>query len=226
MGFTTYPTPADVEALMKSASYWPTGSGAAAQNQVELAKIQCVIAAAAAQDEWEKFTGWKPFLAGDSYTTRYYSDVDTGGYLDFKAGAIDVQSFSISGQVQNFNTNYWLSPQNAIAEGEAILGIQLRYGLFGYGLPNRFAVTARWGRVTEVPGDVWQAVQQKAASIVLTQIPNLQSVASISQDGFSKAYDIVGIVTQKDLAAGGVGGAGIWGRSFETIAKRWKRVVC
>jgi hypothetical protein len=229
MSFTTYPTPADVEALMKSSTYWPSGTSAEAINQIELARIQCVIAAAAARDEWEKFTGWKPFLAGAEYTTRYFSEIDHTGYIDFKTGAVDVQSFSISGNVQTLNSNYFLMPENAIDEGEAVTGIQVGYasaGRFVSGMPRRFAVTARWGRVTYVPGDVWQAVQQKAASIVLTQIPNLQSVESVSMDGFEKSYDVVGIVTQKDLAVGGAGGAGIWGRSFSAISSRWKRVVC
>ncbi|MBW3637061.1 MAG: hypothetical protein KY445_11470 [Armatimonadetes bacterium] len=231
MGFTTYPDAAAVEALIRSAGYWPTDP-----TKQELARIQAEIGAAAARDEWERVTGWEPFLAGAAATARTFNATDHTGFLDFEGGALSVQSVAINGQPALGVTRYQPQPQNAVSRGQAFLGIQMaRYNsallntnftFNGNAEFGRIEVVARWGRVAEVPGDVYQAILQKAALVVLTQIENLQSVASISQDGFSKAYDIVGIVTQKDLAAGGMGGGGIWGSSFDKIAQRWVRVVC
>jgi len=223
MPLLSYPTATDVEALLKSAGYWPTDSG-----KQDFARLQAEIGAVAAVDEWARLTGWNPFLADNLATERVFDGVDSRGFLDFDGAAVSVTSLSINGTVQTLNEQYQLHPQNAASRKEAIRGLQLGsrggYSNF-YGAAGRIVVTARWGRVDAIPGDAWQAMQQKAALITLTQIENLQSVASISEDGFTKAYDVVGIVTQKDLAAGGMGGGGIWGSNFEKIAIRWQRVV-
>lgn len=223
MSFVSYPTAATVENLIRSAGYWPTDS-----TKQELARIQAQIGVEAARDEFERLTGWTPFLAVAEATERVFDGPDHSGYLDFQGAAVAVSSVAISGVVQTLGTQYQLQPQNALSRGEPILGLQLGCGTgyrYSFAYHGSIAVVARWGRLAEIPGDVYQAILQKAALVVLTQVENLQSVASISEDGFSKAYDVVGIVTQKDLAAGGIGGGGIWGSNFEKIAARWKRVV-
>lgn len=226
MSHSAYPTAADIEAMMRSTGYWPTD-----ETKQTLAGIQCQIAADAAKDNWEHYTGWYPFLADTTATERVFDRIDHTGLLDLEGGAIEVVSAAFNGTTQNLGENYTLFPRNAIAKKQAITALD--FGNYrgnhstltsGYSR-NSIVVNAKWGRVTEVPGDVWQALQQLAALIVLTQIENLQSIASISQDGFEKAYDVVGIVTQKDLAAGGAGGEGLWGRNFLETAKRWKRVI-
>lgn len=222
MPFDAYPTGADVEVLLRSASYWPTDA-----TKQALAMLQADIGAAAASEEWERLTGWAPFLADAVATERtFYQGIDLRGRLDFKGGAAQIESVNRNGQALSIGTQYRLFPENADSRGEAVTALE--FGAYGYGNGLAFSgfsgayspltITARWGRVKEVPGDVWQAIQQKAALIALTQIENLQSIASISQDGFTKSYDIVGIVTQKDLV-------GIWGKDFEKIASRWMRVV-
>lgn len=227
MPFVAYPTPADVEALIRSAGYWPTSSA-----KQSLALIQAQIGAEAAKDEFEHLTGWTPFLADEAATEREFDTVDTRGYIDFEGGALEIESVTINGTPLVFRTGYRPQPVNAISRKEAFTGIEVGsrfggYSSYAYGSSglNPFIVSARWGRVDEIPGDVWQAIQQRAALIVLTQIDNLQNIASLSQDGFSKAYDVVGTITQKDLAAGGIGGEGVWGKNFALIAQRWTRVV-
>ncbi len=227
MSHLTYPTAGDIESLMRSTGYWPTDASKQA-----LAIIQAQVAEDAAVDNWEHFTGWTPFLAQTEATTRVFDAIDHSGLLNLEAGAVEIVSVSVNGVLQTPNQNYYLSPRNAIAQKKAITALDFgergigSYLLYPHYSRGGIEVTAKWGRVSEIPGDVWQAIQQLAALVVLTQVENLQSVASISQDGFTKAYDVVGIVTQKDLAAGGAGGGGIWGRNFLEIAKRWKRVVC
>lgn len=216
MPFTNYPSAQEVEALIRSAGYWPLDT-----TKHALAQIQAQIGVEAARDEFERLTGWNPFMASDTPTQRLFDSTDQNGYLDFQGAAVAVTSLSIAGQPQNLGTHFHLQPQNAASRGEAILGLQLgSRSHSALSTPGTIAVTARWGRVDAIPGDVYQAISQKAALIVLTQIENLQSVASISEDGFSKAYDIVGIVTQKDLVTG------VWSKDFDRIAARWKRVIC
>ena len=230
MGFISYPDAAAVQSLIRSAGYWPSDT-----TKQELASIQAEIGAAAARDEWERVSGWEPFLAGAASTSRTFNATDHTGYLDFEGAALSVASVAIAGQPALGATRYQMQPENAVSRGQAFLGVQMgRYNselvntnltFNGTGEFGRIEVVARWGRVAEIPGDVYQAILQKAALVVLTQIENLQSIASLSQDGFSKSFDVVGIVTQKDLAAGGMGGGGIWGSSFKAISARWKRVT-
>jgi hypothetical protein len=199
-----------VEALLKSSGYWPTDAG-----KQDFARLQAQAGAQAAADEWKRTTGWNPFLIQSTAPSeRSFWSVDSRGFLDFAGGAVSVESVWLGG---NLIGGYRFEPENATSRGMAITGIQLgvRYGV---SFAQPVVVNAVWGRVSQIPGDVWQAIQQKAALIALTQVENLQSIASISEDGFSKAYDVVGIVTQKDLV-------GIWGKDFDKIAGRWMRVV-
>ena len=216
--FEAYPTGADVEAMLKSSSYWPTDA-----TKQDFARLQCDIGAAASSSEWENTVGWAPFLAKNTATVRTFRHVDSRGLVDFKGGAIAIESVGRGAQILTENANYYTEPENAISRGEAITGLEMAGGPFrgSFGSSNYatpLVVTARWGRVELVPGDVWQAICQGAALIALTQIENLQSIASISFDGFSKSYDVVGIVTQKDLV-------GIWGKNFPNTVKQWTRVI-
>lgn len=219
MPFDAYPTGADVEALLRSASYWPTDA-----LKQDFARLQADIGAAAASEEWERLTGWAPFLAGDIATERtYYDGVDSRGRLDFMGGAVNIESVAREGQNAMPVSAYRAYPENAVSRGQAVTALDFgRHGYYssgwGSGAYGEIIVLARWGCVDKMPADAWQAIQQKAALIALTQIENLQSIASISFDGFSKSYDVVGIVTQKDLV-------GIWGKDFEKLASRWTRVV-
>jgi hypothetical protein len=219
MSFVSYPSAADIEALLKSSSYWPFDA-----NKQDFARLQADIGARAAADEWERLTGWSPFVANSNVATpREFWETDSRGRVDFQGGAISIESVSVGGVVISAGgpTGYRVKPENAVSRKTAITHIDLggRYGYSSAYSANPIVVTALWGRVRAIPGDVWQAIQQKAALIALTQIENLQSISSISEDGFTKAYDVVGIVTQKDLV-------NIWGKDFEKIACRWQRVVC
>lgn len=215
MSFPQYPTPDDVEALLKSASFWPTDS-----NKADFARLQAQIGAAAARDEWETVTGWSPFLAASTATTRTFETTDHTGYLDLSGGALSIQSVQLGPTSLTLGSHFTPQPSNAPQQQKPFTGLRFLNRTYPHTPPHQISVTGQWGYCASVPGDAWQAVLQKAALIVLTQIENLQSIASISQDGFSKAYDVVGIVTQKDLATG------IWNKDFAKIAARYKRVIC
>lgn len=208
---------------MRSTGFWPSDA-----NKQALAQMQTQIAADAVEDNWEHFTGWSPFKARNVATTRYFSEVDTRGYLDFDGGAVEIISFSINGSEQILNQQFLPMPENALDKRKPYRGLQLGYGRYYGGsstLMRPYAVTARWGYSDVIPGDVWQACQQLAALMVLTQIENLQGIASISQDGFSKAYDVTGTITALSLATGTGGASGIWGNTFLSAVERYKREV-
>ena len=220
--YTTYPTAGDVEALLKSAKYWPADGDTTG---IALAREQAAIAAAGAAREFENRTGWLPFLAGPTATTRLFDATDGYGVLEFGAGLLadpaPVFKLATGDTVYGPDTSYWLQPANAPYQDLPYTRLQSVHSLFGGRVsswPNRLSITGRWGYCSSLPPDVWVAIQKKAGVEVLASIENLQSIASISQDGFSKAYDIVGIITQKDVLDR-------WGKDFDRFCTRYTRVV-
>ena len=220
--YTSYPTAADVEALLKSAKYWPEDSDATA---VALAREQAAIAAAGAAREFENRTGWLPFLAKAEPTARVFDATSGEGVLELGAGLLPepapVVSLTEGSSVYQEGKSYWLQSANAPDQGLPYTRLQFVHSLFGgrvWSYPNRITITGRWGYCAQLPPDVWVAIQKKAGVEVLASIENLQSIASISQDGFSKAYDIVGIITQKDVLDR-------WGKDFDRFCTRYTRVV-
>lgn len=211
----SYPSAGHVEAALKSAKFWPSSD-----TSQQMARLQSQIAVRGAVAEWERITGWAPFLAAETASVRHFDGTDAMGWLDFQGGAIDVTSVTVGGQLLLAEA-YWPRPGEAPLRGLAYTGIKLasRYIPRGSSAPGSIAVLARWGRVVECPGDAFLAIQQRAMVNTLRQIENLQCLAQVSHDGFSKAYDIVGVLTQKDIAQGG-------DKDFDVYAGRYVRVVC
>lgn len=214
--YTSYPTAADVENWLRSSTFWPVD-----ENQITRAQTQAEIAASAAAEEWETLVGWRPFLAGAESTLRTFDATDSTGWLDFEGGAVSVEAVAIATTVLQVEEQYWLTPSNAGSQSRPFTGIQFSpaYQTLGWRRPGGISVTARWGYGAEVPADVFQACLQRAAINTLRAIPNEQGLASISQDGFSKALDVVGVLTQKDIAQGG-------DKDFTVLAARYARMVC
>ncbi len=196
---TTYPSAQSVEILLKSASFWPTD----ATKQV-LARQQAGIGASAAADECERLTGWNPLLVpvGAPLQVRPFNGTDLGGVLNLRSAAQEIVQVSAGGRVLVENTDYALlasSDPDDLAFAPPYTAISFRRPHAhtpGFGF---LKVSARWGYCSTLPPLLFQQVLQAGALVALTSIENLQSIASISVDGFSKSFDVVGIVTQKDL---------------------------
>ena len=211
-----WPDSADVELLLRSNSYWPTDAIKQA-----IAREQASIGALAAAGEWEARVGWGPFLAGPAPETREFEEINHNGELDLEGGLVELRSLRIYGQAVDLGT---VRQMKAGVGGAGVrVTHRLKLGYRGYGFRGYSGsvtpveVTGIWGCVESVPADVWQQVLQRAALTALQQIENLQSIGSISQAGFSKSYDVVGIISQKDLQ-------GIWEKGFDTYARLWQRV--
>ena len=232
--YTQYPQGPDVAVLLKSAGLWPEGDESAPK--VQMAYEQAAIGARAAWQEWETRTGWTPFLAApDALSNPASTSVQTRTFM------LDPRTYASAGVVSlgggllrldgvRLNEQPLLASRIVLTPSDArprnVPYTTLRdtwapyYGGWGGWVPwqpVRVEVTGVWGYCTEVPGDVWEQLNQRAALFTLTQIENLQSIASVSQDGFSKAYDVVGIISQKDLSQ-------IWSKDFDRFVERYKRV--
>lgn len=219
--YTKYPTGTDLVLLLKSINAFPADG---LTTLIALATEQADIAAQAAADEFENSTGWLPFLANPTATPRYFDHTNQTGILDFQGGLIadPAPVVSIGDTTYTLNENYYLQPANAPDRRKAYTQMQFTQTHFSgrtWSLPNRITITGRWGYCTTLPGDVWAAIQKKGGVQLLASMENLQNIGSISQDGFSKSYDVTGVITQLQLLT-------TWGNDFTKFVTRYTRVTC
>ena len=229
----TYPSAQHIEVALKSGGFWPEDT-----NAQEYARFQAAIAADGAAAQFENETGWEPTLAGflpdgeipardaDGKLlgeTRYFDGGDHNGDLDLQGGLLRLDSVSIGGTVQSRDYAPYLhrfsrSPQTPIIAIRRSFGRSAAWGS-GYGAGgNSIAITGVWGRFLSVPADVFLAVQQRAIARMMDLIENEQSIGSISQDGFSKSFDITGIRTQQNIAESG-------SKDFNTLVANYMRPI-
>jgi len=226
MPFPTYPATDEIEAHMRSNSYWPTET-----NRQLFAQRQAFIGAQVASEAWENVVGWLPFLSSGQAQARAFTpeDVDHNGVLNLRAGLLSLESVSIRGALQN--RAFVLEPPAAPQQKRPYTRLRLGYGwgalsgagwgwgsFFGDNATPYIEVTGVWGFGLKVPADVYGAVLQAGAQYVLESTKNEQYVTSISQDAFSQSYSSSGILTQQDLAK-------LWSDRFDTLAARYQRVV-
>lgn len=215
--YSQSPSAEHVEILLRAANYWPTDN-----DQIDGALLQAQINIAGAVAQFERRTGWHPFVSsGVISEIRRFSATDPYGVLDLRGGLLTLTSLTIGGSARTINENVWALPANAsnITEPYTQLQIYGSYGhLNGYVKPNQIVVTGEWGRFRLWPADAWQAVLREAALQTLTTTNQEQDMGSISEDGFSESYDLVGPIDPKTIAK-------MWPDEFEKAVQRFRRIV-
>lgn len=215
--YTDYPTTEDIEVLMKSVGAWPSDTTAQA-----FATEQASICVAGSIKEWERRTGWIPFKKQSTDTTREYTQTDPYGYLDLKAGILSVTSVVVGTETYTVNDDFKLMRLNSAQAEYPFDGIRFRNPINAYNTypvwETEIEVTGKWGFSEEIPADAWKAILRQAGVDTLSQLENQQDIASISQDGFTKAFDVVGVITQKDLLTE-------WNKIFDKIVGLYRRVT-
>lgn len=169
MPHDAYPTDADLTEALQGLGTDP------ALLQTMASRISGAIAAAV--EQWETSVAWHPYLADAEDSTRYFDPPTrpSGGgrvpgtkTLYLKGGLISLTSLTVSGTAFARDLDFYTRPDNAAVRGQAITEIDFLAPL--YGLPRTIAVTGRWGRVTQIPDDVWIAILDYAKSQVLPEI--------------------------------------------------------
>ncbi len=215
--FATYPTGAHVEAMFRSTAFWPEASDTGA---IALARFQAENSALAAASEWETRVGWGPFLAPSSPETRFFESTSHRGELDLRAGLVELHSLKVLGREISVD----LDRQTKVGVGGAGHRVVTRLRLgqvvcdYGYSKEPPIEVTGIWGACQVVPEDVWAGILQRGALTTLQQIQNNPGIASLSQAGFSLAFDPVGVISPNLLLT-------VWGKDFPSLAALWKRVI-
>lgn len=183
-------------------------------------------AVASAQAEWQRETGWVPFLSGAD-TTRsfnppgpeqgpvgiYFGVANMGGSrkLFLNAGVRSVTTLKTGVTVQNptgttlvLNQDYWLRPNNADTYDRPFTFIEFGYSQWGN--PNSITITAPFGFGSVCPDDAWYAILKMAA---------IQSVPALELAQFG------GLVKWGDADANETYNA----RPFQGVADTWQAQI-
>jgi|GEM_PF-5392481 len=187
---TQWPQTDDVQALLTASGLWPTDSGqqAAATTEIEAALGSAVV-------DFEQRTGWAPFLAANTDSTRYYAAADDRGLLSLDGGLVAITSLNVNGQAYTQNTDYWLRRSNAVAVHAPYEQIQFatcRAGALHSAAPDRIAITGRWGYTATLPANVWEGVRQGAAALTALNLATASQgvVRVVVEDHFRQSFDL------------------------------------
>lgn len=194
MARSAYPTDSDVAALAASV---PLPSGFAFTGMAE-----------AAVDEWERRTGYRPFLGSGTVETRMYdppgpnrrtlsgySLLGGGRLLDLGSGLYGLTSVSIGvgpdapGTPLTLGTDLWLEPLNADLIGVPWQRIRFRAPVFG--LESSVAVAGLFGYGATIPEDAWQAIARLGCALGLQAVAEglRASPTRWSEDAVAESLD-------------------------------------
>ena len=149
----SYPVTADVTALLTLAgvSYGSSDVAGALDGVIR---------------EWERLTGWYPFVAATQ--TRYYDPADL---LELDAGLLTVTTLKTGvladgtgGTTRTAGTDYVLEPFNAANTLRPFT--RVRFITSPYGLDRSVSIAGSWGFAASCPEDVVQAITRLAAARV------------------------------------------------------------
>jgi hypothetical protein len=211
-----YPTAADLEAYLVTLGLYPAGAA-------ELDALDLEGKAAAAVVEWETRTGYRPFLANGSDTTRVY-DPPPGRFLELGTGLLSVSALYTAvttaspGAVQTEGTDFWLERATAAYDGAPFEVIT--FAGCPYGERRSIAITGLWGYSATVPDDAWQAILARGAWLCAPQ-------AAMVMGGGAEAVRVLSSeVRYPSAATGGPLAAQqkAWSAMFEAAVRRYRRV--
>ena len=136
----------------------------------------------AAAAEWGKVTGYTPFLANTADVLRKFDPPGQapqgarygwrtrGGrrVLEFDNGLVSLTSLytavstTNAGTLRVLNTDFWLRPSNAVADGVPYQSIEFVGPVWGGA--DSIQALGKWGYGATVPDDAWQAMLYMAAA--------------------------------------------------------------
>lgn len=212
--YTDAPTADDIIAVLQLAGLYPADT-----TLQGLLATECADAGAAALVEFEKLTGWQPFLSDGSVSSRTYTrgDIKANGVLDLRGGVVNIGN---TGNVPVITSAYGTGPATTLATTAYLFvqsdprflcydGIRLGSGCgnwnsWGYGdygggdaddsfTPSalQYTVTAQFGYCIELPPDVFKALTRRGAAIALELLTTANNgiESSRTQEGLSRTFD-------------------------------------
>lgn len=168
----------------------------------------------AAVADWERDTGWKPFLStGDDEEREFLVDPGrpdqylprlVSRRLFLHAGLLDVTSVK-SGTGEDLPSGTWaLMPRDGVT-------LQAPYTDIWVGAHVRsIVINGKWGFCEDLPEDVWRAVLGRAACLVLPQLE------------FARTSGIMSVQTLASRVTFAGGGGSMYSRSAATFGEDYR----
>jgi hypothetical protein len=165
---------------------------------------------AGAVEEFERLTGWEPFLADAGSDTRQYDP--TYGFTLRTDHFFTVTSVTVAGVTKTEGTDFWVLPYNNALREKPITGLRFLTPL--QGLPREVSVTGRLGYDDEIHLDAWNAVLKRAVAQCLELAAGPSgSVSEIEQ----------GLVKVKYSGEAGRSTIDRFNNEFKQVVRRYKR---
>lgn len=193
--FSFYPTGMDLQVFLVGAGMLDNPPSANAR------MIDLDAAMASAVSEWEKLTGWHPFLAAQAEVTRTFDPPGPtstrwryeggGNVLDLGAGFLSVSSvvhgttdYIIGGD----SAQVYLLPVDAAAKERPFTDLRFCWPVFG--VPQSIQVTGVCGYGAALPEDVWTILLRMAATDLAPELALLKTggLLEVKQEGLLRKY--------------------------------------
>lgn len=192
-----YPTELDLQAFLVSAGVVSSAPSGVASY------VEGAIA------EWERCTGYKPFLGESSDSSDYFNGPYPSKHLDLCGGYVSITSLAIgitatddTGTVQTANQDWF--PEH---QGEAITGIEFTGLVSGL---RSIKIVGKKGYSATLPADAYQAILQKAAADAFPYLTQGGDAKRIKQGPVEYEFNESQI--------------GLWQKGFDMAVRRYRRV--
>lgn len=135
--------------------------------------------------EWQRRTGFAPFLAGPEETRTF--PLLCGNVLELSTGLVSLASLSIDEQLYlpafDFRLVEWRRGMGAADGLSPYTRIEFPRGFSGQrsATPDRLSLTGRFGFALTVPDDAWQAIVEGAARRVATSLASVSTLLGATQ---------------------------------------------
>lgn len=197
MSHDTYPTATDLSVRLVATGIFSNPPTVLQQ------MLDMESAAGAAATEWERMTGYEPFLAtatvAPAADPTYHFTPDLSCTLDLEGGFVSISAVSVNGIATTLNTEYRTMPQNAALKGKPITYLQFTpyYRLPFPALPGQVgsvAVSGVRGYSLTVPDDAWEAIMSIACGRMIPGVSHLFSggLVKIKQADVEKTFAATG----------------------------------
>ena len=159
---------------------------------------------AAVVSEWERRTGWSPFVAESTASVATFAATDGNGILRLPSGYTSITSITVDGLAMTSGLDYavWPETQTPISRVQFRGCVQTA--------PPSIVVTGKRGWGATIPDDVWQAVRARAAYAVNAMASEINgNLIGVRQGSVQINYSVTG--------------RGVMNQ-FETAVNRYRRV--
>ena len=139
--------------------------------------LDTASAVESARETWESDVDWHPYLADEGESDRRYT-LRGESILFLSAGLVGAPSLiTVDGNELTLGQSVFTRPLLGMPD----VSTSLKFGARMFSRTDGAIIVGRWGRVIQLPETVWQAVLQRAALQLGTQIRSRKTLELVSE---------------------------------------------